>query len=72
MKVYVDAYAPDPTDVLVGYKGTLQKQMRRRSLLFYIPLMLQVALYLTICLPKPLCPSMTRYGYVELNNTASH
>ena len=30
MKVYVDGYAADGTDVLVGYKGA-PKQMRRHS-----------------------------------------
>ena len=69
MKVYVDSYAADSTAVLVGYKG----QSETDAAAFYcpyIPLMSSG----TVMDPstfEPVVSFMTRYGYVELSNTAS-
>jgi hypothetical protein len=69
MKVYVDSYAADLTPVLVGYKG----QSETDAAAFYcpyIPLMSSG----TVMDPstfEPVVSFMTRYGYVELSNTAS-
>ena len=69
MRVYVDQYAADNTPVLVGYKG---------------PGEIDAAAYYTPYVPltssgvvidpqtfEPVVSFMTRYGYLELSNTAS-
>ena len=69
MKVYVDAYASDSTDVLVGYKGTSEADAAA-FYCPYIPLM-SSGVVLDPGSFEPVVSFMTRYGYVELNNTAS-
>jgi hypothetical protein len=69
MKVYVDAYATDATDVLVGYKGTSEADAAA-FYCPYIPLM-SSGVVLDPTSFEPVVSFMTRYGYVELNNTAS-
>ena len=69
MKVYVDAYASDSTDVLVGYKGTSEADAAA-FYCPYIPLM-SSGVVLDPSTFEPVVSFMTRYGYVELNNTAS-
>jgi len=69
MKVYVDAYAADTTDVLVGYKGTSESDAAA-FYCPYIPLM-SSGVVLDPGTFEPVVSFMTRYGYVELNNTAS-
>jgi hypothetical protein len=69
MKVYVDAYASDATDVLVGYKGTSESDAAA-FYCPYIPLM-SSGVVLDPGTFEPVVSFMTRYGYVELNNTAS-
>ena len=69
MKVYVDAYAADNTDVLVGYKGTSEADAAA-FYCPYIPLM-SSGVVLDPGTFEPVVSFMTRYGYVELNNTAS-
>ena len=69
MKVYVDAYASDATDVLVGYKGTSEADAAA-FYCPYIPLM-SSGVVLDPGSFEPVVSFMTRYGYVELNNTAS-
>ena len=69
MKVYVDAYATDSTDVLVGYKGTSEADAAA-FYCPYIPLM-SSGVVLDPGSFEPVVSFMTRYGYVELNNTAS-
>ena len=69
MKVYVDAYAADTTDVLVGYKGTSESDAAA-FYCPYIPLM-SSGVVLDPATFEPVVSFMTRYGYVELNNTAS-
>jgi hypothetical protein len=69
MKVYVDAYATDATDVLVGYKGTSEADAAT-FYCPYIPLM-SSGVVLDPGSFEPVVSFMTRYGYVELNNTAS-
>ena len=69
MKVYVDAYASDSTDVLVGYKGTSEADAAA-FYCPYIPLM-SSGVVLDPGTFEPVVSFITRYGYVELNNTAS-
>ena len=69
MKVYVDAYASDSTDVLVGYKGTSEADAAA-FYCPYIPLM-SSGVVLDPSSFEPVVSFMTRYGYVEVNNTAS-
>ena len=69
MKVYVDSYAADSTAVLVGYKGSSESDAPS-FYCPYIPLMSSG----TVLDPtsfEPVVSFMTRYGYVELTNTAS-
>lgn len=69
MRVYVDTYASDSTGVLVGYKGGNESDAPA-FYCPYIPLMSSG----TVLDPQtfePVVSFMTRYGYVELNNTAS-
>jgi len=69
MKVYVDAYATDGTDVLVGYKGSSESDAPA-FYAPYIPLM-SSGVVLDPGTFEPVVSFMTRYGYVELSNVAS-
>ncbi len=69
MRVYVDSYASDSTAVLVGYKGSSETDAAA-FYCPYVPLMSSG----TVLDPgtfEPVVSFMTRYGYVELSNTAS-
>jgi hypothetical protein len=69
MKVFVDQYANDATDVLVGYKG--EGEMDAAAFYCpYIPLM-SSGTVLDPATFEPTVSFMTRYGYVELTNQAS-
>jgi hypothetical protein len=69
MKIYVNSYASDSTDVLIGYKGTSESDAAA-FYCPYIPLM-SSGVVLDPSTFEPVVSFMTRYGYVELNNTAS-
>src|SRR6056300_660819 len=69
MKVYVDSYAADNTPVLVGYKGSSESDAAA-FYCPYIPLM-SSGVVLDPATFEPVVSFMTRYGYVELSNTAS-
>jgi hypothetical protein len=69
MKVYVNTYASDATEVLVGYKGSSESDAAA-FYCPYIPLM-SSGVVLDPDTFEPVVSFMTRYGYVELNNTAS-
>jgi len=69
MKVYVDAYAGDGTDVLVGYKGSSESDAPA-FYCPYIPLM-SSGVVLDPSSFEPVVSFMTRYGYIELSNVAS-
>jgi len=69
MKIYVNTYASDTTDVLVGYKGSSESDAPA-FYAPYIPLM-SSGVVLDPSTFEPVVSFMTRYGYVELNNTAS-
>jgi hypothetical protein len=69
MKVYVDSYAADDTAVLVGYKGASESDAPA-FYCPYIPLM-SSGVVLDPDSFEPVVSFMTRYGYVELSNTAS-
>ena len=69
MRVYVDAYATDATDVLVGYKGSSESDAPA-FYCPYIPLM-SSGVVLDPATFEPVVSFMTRYGYVELSNAAS-
>jgi len=69
MKVYVDSYAADTTPVLVGYKGSSEADAAA-FYCPYIPLM-SSGVVLDPNTFEPVVSFMTRYGYVELTNTAS-
>jgi hypothetical protein len=69
MKVYVNTYAADSTDVLIGYKGASESDAAA-FYCPYIPLM-SSGVVLDPGTFEPTVSFMTRYGYVELNNTAS-
>ena len=69
MKVYVDTYASDTTGVLVGYKGASESDAAA-FYCPYIPLM-SSGVVLDPTTFEPVVSFMTRYGYVELSNTAS-
>ena len=68
MKVYVNTYADDD-DVLVGYKGTSESDAAA-FYCPYIPLM-SSGVVLDPTSFEPTVSFMTRYGYVELSNSAS-
>jgi len=68
MKIYVNTYAADD-DVLVGYKGSSESDAAA-FYCPYIPLM-SSGVVLDPTSFEPVVSFMTRYGYVELNNTAS-
>ena len=69
MKVYVNTYAADSAAVLVGYKGTSESDAAA-FYCPYIPLM-SSGVVLDPGTFEPVVSFMTRYGYVELSNTAS-
>jgi len=69
MKVYVNTYAADSSPVLVGYKGTSESDAAA-FYCPYIPLM-SSGVVLDPGTFEPVVSFMTRYGYGELNNTAS-
>ena len=69
MKVYVNSYATDDADVLVGYKGSSETDAAA-FYCPYIPLM-SSGVVLDPSTFEPVVSFMTRYGYVELTNTAS-
>ena len=69
MRVYVDSYASDSTAVLVGYKGSSETD----AAAFYCPYvpLMSSGTVLDPSTFEPVVSFMTRYGYVELSNTAS-
>jgi len=69
MKIYVNTYATDSTDVLIGYKGSSESDAAA-FYCPYIPLM-SSGVVLDPSTFEPVVSFMTRYGYVELSNTAS-
>lgn len=69
MKVYVDAYAQDNTDILIGYKGSGEIDAAA-FYCPYVPLMSSGVIMDPVSF-QPVVSFMTRYGYVELNNQAS-
>jgi len=69
MKVYVDTYAADDSRVLVGYKGSSETDAAA-FYCPYIPLM-SSGVVLDPATFEPVVGFMTRYGYVELTNSAS-
>ena len=69
MKIYVNTYAADDSAVLVGYKGSSESDAAA-FYCPYIPLM-SSGVVLDPDTFEPVVSFMTRYGYVELNNTAS-
>jgi hypothetical protein len=76
MRVYVDAYLPDSgsqtiedNQVLIGYKGTSEADAAA-FYCPYIPLM-SSGVVLDPATFEPVVGFLTRYGYVELTNTAS-
>jgi hypothetical protein len=68
MKIYVNGYATSD-DVLVGYKGSSESDAAA-FYCPYIPLM-SSGVVLDPSTFEPVVSFMTRYGYVELTNTAS-
>jgi len=69
MRVFVDSYAADTQSVLVGYKGTSEADAAA-FYCPYIPLM-SSGVVLDPSTFEPVVSFMTRYGYIELTNTAS-
>ena len=72
MRIYVDAYKSDTDDanqVLIGYKGASEADAAA-FYCPYIPLM-SSGVVLDPATFEPVVGFLTRYGYVELNNTAS-
>jgi hypothetical protein len=69
MRVFVDSYAPTGTAVLVGYKGSSETDAAA-FYCPYIPLM-SSGVVLDPSTFEPVVSFMTRYGYIELTNTAS-
>ena len=69
MRVFVDSYAADTTPVLVGYKGSSEADAAA-FYCPYIPLM-SSGVVLDPTTFEPVVSFMTRYGYIELTNTAS-
>jgi hypothetical protein len=68
MRIYVNSYAADDT-VLLGYKG--QGEIDAAAFYCpYVPLM-SSGVVVDPASFEPVVSFMTRYGYVELNNTAS-
>jgi hypothetical protein len=69
MKVYVNTYAADNSAIVVGYKGSSESDAAA-FYCPYIPLM-SSGVVLDPATFEPVVSFMTRYGYVELTNTAS-
>jgi len=69
MRVFVDTYASDATGALGGYKGSSESDAAA-FYCPYIPLM-SSGVVLDPDTFEPVVSFMTRYGYVELSNTAS-
>jgi hypothetical protein len=69
MKIYVDTYARDDAPVLIGYKGSSESDAPA-FYCPYIPLM-SSGVVLDPATFEPVVSFMTRYGYIELTNTAS-
>jgi hypothetical protein len=69
MKVYVNTYSQDSAPVLIGYKGSSESDAAA-FYCPYIPLM-SSGVVLDPSTFEPVVSFMTRYGYVELTNTAS-
>ena len=69
MRIYVDSYASDSAAVLVGYKGSSEADAAA-FYCPYIPLM-SSGVVLDPSTFEPVVGFMTRYGYIELTNTAS-
>jgi hypothetical protein len=69
MRVFVNQYASDSTGVLVGYKGSGEMD----AAAFYCPYvpLMSSGVVLDPSTFEPVVSFMTRYGYVELTNTAS-
>ena len=69
MRIYVDSYAADDTAVLVGYKGSSETD----AAAFYCPYvpLMSSGTVLDPSTFEPVVSFMTRYGYIELSNTAS-
>jgi len=69
MRIYVNTYASDTTDVLLGYKGSGEID----AAAFYCPYvpLMSSGVVVDPSTFEPVVSFMTRYGYVELNNTAS-
>ena len=68
MKIYVNTYATTD-DVLIGYKGSSESD----AAAFYCPYvpLMSSGVVLDPSTFEPVVSFMTRYGYVELSNTAS-
>ena len=69
VKVFVDNYAADGTDILVGYKGSSETDAPA-FYCPYVPLM-STGPVMDPTTFEPVVSFMTRYGYKELTNTAS-
>jgi len=69
MRVFVNSYASDSQAVLVGYKGSSETDAAA-FYCPYIPLM-SSGVVLDPSTFEPVVSFMTRYGYIELTNTAS-
>jgi hypothetical protein len=69
MRIYVNTYANDATPVLLGYKGSGEID----AAAFYCPYvpLMSSGVVVDPTTFEPVVSFMTRYGYVELNNTAS-
>jgi hypothetical protein len=69
MRIYVDGYAADTENVLVGYKGSSEAD----AAAFYCPYvpLMSSGVVLDPSTFEPVVGFMTRYGYVELSNSAS-
>ena len=69
MRIYVNTYAADDAPVLLGYKG--QGEIDAAAFYCpYVPLM-SSGVVVDPATFEPVVSFMTRYGYVELTNTAS-
>jgi hypothetical protein len=69
MRVFVNTYASDTQPVLVGYKGSTETDAAA-FYCPYIPLM-SAGVVIDPQTFEPVTSFMTRYGYVELTNSAS-
>jgi Major capsid protein Gp23 len=69
LKVYVNSYSADDTSILIGYKGASESDAPA-FYCPYIPLM-SSGVVLDPSTFEPVVSFLTRYGYVELSNSAS-